>query len=92
MRLVESVYVTLCDHGIERYVPCLPRQVIYMLKVMRQTDQLGAFPISALLFESKSTVVKAATHAQAIAVVIEGDQGYEDHIERPGHDDAVELQ
>ena len=91
MRLVESVYTMLCDHGVERNVPRLSRQVIHMLKVMRKTDQLGTVPMSALLFEGKSTVVITASHAQSIAVVVEGDQGYEDHIERPRHDNAAEM-
>ena len=76
MCMAETVYALLCDHGIEWDVPRLPRQLIYMLKVMRQTDQLGTVPMSALLFEGKSAVVITASHAQAIAIVVESDQGY----------------
>ena len=89
MCMAETVYALLCDHGIEWDVPRLPRQLIYMLKVMRQTDQLGTVPMSALLFEGKSAVVITTSHAQAIALVVEGDQGYEDHIKRPWHDNAT---
>jgi len=48
--------------------------------------------MDAPLFEGKGAVIEPTAHADAIALCIEGDEGHEYHIERPGHDDFSVLQ
>ncbi|KPL57586.1 hypothetical protein AM506_21640 [Rossellomorea vietnamensis] len=72
----------VADDGVQRHVPWLRRQRVDPLTVMGQADQSRAWP--RVTGEGQGAVVEAATHAHALAGVVEAHQRQQDQVQGPG--------
>ena len=57
---------------MQRYVPGLDIQFLYLLKFVRETDKPRPAPGIAPTQESEAAIVESAAHTESIAPQIEG--------------------
>ena len=84
-----AVKSVLCDDRIERDVPRLRLQSVYPLRLMRKAEQEGSCNVFAGTFECEAAVVVAATHAQAMAAIVETEQRHDHQVEVACGDQVV---
>jgi len=62
---------------VEVHIPGLVRQFGDQLEVVGEAGQPRALPVAAVAAKGQAAVVPAATHAQAMALAVEGHQRHQ---------------
>ncbi len=73
----------LGDDGIKRHIPRIGLDVGEMLAVVRKPDQERAMRSALTRSEGgEAAVIKAESHADALAAVVECNQGHKNQVKR----------
>jgi hypothetical protein len=73
------------------YIPRVWRNFFHSLTRIRQSNELRMKQVLSVSEKRKRAIKVAATHAHAIAIIIERDNRRNHNIERPGCDDSTAL-
>ena len=74
----------LCKYFVKRYVPRVWGDFLDFLAVKRDVDQLRSQPLSSMSQEVKVAVEVTAAHANAMVLIVEGNDWRDNEINRFG--------
>lgn len=80
-RLLKLINSLIRGNRLNRHIPVIGFDFHYPLKFMRQPNEPWFSPETSAAQKSQALVIKATTHAEAVAIAIEGHEGHEDEIE-----------
>ena len=84
LSLTRTELIAFRDHCIKRYIPRVWRNFLDFLATKGNADQFGAKPFFPVAQVREASVVIGATHADAVAVVVESNGWRDDNIEAFG--------